>query len=42
MTQCLDWKASVYKCDDDNTVSYSHKNPDIMKEVLADGSATCI
>ena len=27
---------------DDNTVSYSHKNLDILKEVLVDESATCI
>ena len=26
---------------DDNTISYSHKNLDIMKEVLVDESAIC-
>ena len=36
-------KASIYNYADDNTVSYSHKNLDIMKEVLVlvDESATC-
>ena len=29
-------KASIYNDADDNTVSYSHKNLDIMKEVLVD------
>ena len=29
-------KASIYNYADDNTVSYSHKNLDIMKEVLVD------
>ena len=35
-------KASIYNYADDNTVSYSHKNLDILKEVLVDESAICI
>ena len=35
-------KTSIYNYADDNTVSYSHKNLDIMKEVLVDESAICI
>ena len=35
-------KTSIYNETDDNTVSYSHKNLDIMKEVLVDESALCI
>ena len=35
-------KSSIYNYADDNTVSYSHKNLDILKEVLVDESATCI
>ena len=32
---------SIYNYADGNTVSYSHKNLDIMKGVLVDESATC-
>ena len=35
-------KTSIYNYADDNTVSYSHKNLDILKEVLVDESAICI
>ena len=35
-------KASIYDYADDNTVSYSHKNLNVFKEVLVDESATCI
>ena len=35
-------KASIYNYADDNTVSYSHKNLNLLKEVLVDESATCI
>ena len=35
-------KASIYNYADDNTVSCSHKNLDIMREVLVDESAICI
>ena len=35
-------KTSLYNYANDNTVSYSHKNLDIMKKVLVDESATCI
>ena len=35
-------KASIYNYADDNTVIYSHKNLDIVKEVLVDESAICI
>ena len=35
-------KASIYNYVDDITVSYSHKNLNILKEVLVDESATCI
>ena len=34
-------KASIYNYADDNTVSYSHKTLDIMKEGLVDESAIC-
>ena len=33
---------SIYNYADDNTVAYSHKNLDILKEVLVDESAICI
>ena len=35
-------KTSIYNYADDNTVAYSHKNLDILKEVLVDESAICI
>ena len=35
-------KTSIYNYADDNTVSYSHKNLDILKEVLVNESAICI